>query len=288
MYFATDTCKTKTVRTKLMDSVSENRGLNWFALIDGAFDFGKTTLGLRNERFHTYDCDGMSDFLAASPYLLPLTTGDEACLEAEISTLIRHRRERPMLSFMATNGTAGSINNNLRVLANPLTEDDQELILRFADTRVLLTLPLALRSEYWNGLVHNLTRWTVIDREGLLQELAVGEGGAPLTCPFRLSPVEFASLLSNSEPDIVIDAIVESNPEAIVNLSGSQLHKTVVRACELAKNHNVTSFPDVVALAYLGILNEGNALSDPKLSDMLSRSQWRVGCLIDELTDFLM
>jgi hypothetical protein len=287
MYFASDPCDTLAVRIALGEKIRQSPELNWLALVDGAFDHRLAGLALPNERHALYDYDGMSDLLAASPYLITLNADDENCLQAELAALVRHRKDRPMLSFIGTTSAASAVNENFRLFANALTDDDQEFLLRFADTRVLPGLVGALCQEHWDGMTCLLSEWIVIDRAGKLQELSLHAGRTPLAHPFQLSSAEFASLLANSEPDAIIDAIADSNPEALPETNRAALYGQVAESCAFAKRHNVHAFPDLVALAYLGVLNEGKGLKDPKLSEMLLRAQWKSGSLINELADFV-
>lgn len=287
MYFASDSCNTAAVCAALIEKIRMRPELHWFALVDGAFDYGRAGLSLPNERHLLYECDGMADLLAASPFMSALTAHDEDQLRLELATLVRHRKERPMLSFIGTSAPASSVNENFRLFANAVTEDEQEFLLRFADTRVLSGLPQALRQTHWDGMTCLLSAWIVIDREGKPQALPLNANRKPLKGEFRLLPAEFAALVSNSEPDAVIDAIAENNPEALPAMPLARIYDKVAASCSFADVHKVRAFPDLVALAYLALLNDGKGLRDPKLSNMLFRSQWTAGSLINDLADFV-
>ncbi|MFC0254244.1 DUF4123 domain-containing protein [Massilia consociata] len=287
MYFASNPCNTLALSRELVENIRKQPGLTWFALIDGAFDYGRQGVVLPNARDVLYDHDGMSDLLAASPFLIELTVQDEGRLGQEIATLLRHRKERPMLSFIGTCASARAVNDNFRLFANAVTEDDQVLLLRFADTRVLPGLSTALRPAYWDGMTCMLSDWITIGRDGQQRSLPLNANRAPMQGRFRLSPAEFAALLANGEPDAVLDAIAEGNPEALPALDRATIHHKVAQACSFAQQHQVRAFPDVVALAYLALLNDGKGLRDPKLSEMLLRAEWESGRLIDRLADFV-
>ena len=287
MYFASDSCNTAAVCAALIEKIRMRPELHWFALVDGAFDYGRAGLSLPNERHLLYECDGMADLLAASPFLVVLTAHDEEQLKRELATLVRHRKERPMLSFIGTSAPASTVNENFRLFANAVTEDEQEFLLRFADTRVLPGLAAALRQTYWDGMTCVLSEWIFIGREGQAQALPLGVNRAPLASRFQLSPAEFAMLVTNSEPDAIVDAIAESNPEALPDIPRSAIYEKVSASCLFAQKHQILAFPDLVALAYLALLNDGKGLTDPKLSDMLFRSQWTAGSLINDLADFV-
>jgi hypothetical protein len=287
MYFASEPCKVSAVCAALLETVREQPGLTWLALIDGAFDHGQAGLSLPNERHALYDCDGLSDLLAASPYLITLTAHDEDRLQLELTTLLRHRKERPMLSFIGTSSSPLSVNENFRLFANAVTDDDQEFLLRFADTRVLSGISSALRQAYWDGMTCLFSDWIVIDREGKLRELPLCASRGLFKGKFQLSPAEFGVLVTNSEPDVVIDAIAENNPEAFPDVPRATIYDKVAMACSFAHKHDVRAFPDLVALAYLALLNNGEGLENPKLREILLGSQWKSGSLINDLADFV-
>jgi len=287
MYFACDASNTTAVCTALIEKIIAQPELNWLALIDSAFDHGRTGVSLPNERHAMYDCEGMSDLLSASPFLIVLTPHDTERLRLELTTLVRHKKERPMLSIIGTSASASSVNENFRSFLNAVTDDGQEFLLRFADTRVLPGLASVLRQTYWDGMTCLLSEWIAIDREGSLQALPLHSDRAPLENRFQLSPAEFAGLVTHGEPDAVIDVIAENNPEAFPEVSRATIYRTVADSCAFAHQHNVQAFPDLVALAYLALLHEGKALRDPALSNMLRRTDWKAGSLIDDLVDFV-
>ena len=287
MYFACEASNTTAVCTALADIIIAQPELNWLALVDSAFDYGRAGVSLPNERHAVYDCDGMSDLLPASPILIVLTPHDIGRLRFELTTLIRHRKERPMLSIIGTPASASSVSEHFRLFLNAVTDDGQEFLLRFADTRVLPGLASVLRQAHWDGMTCLLSAWIAIDREGNLQALPLHADRAPLEARFQLSASEFAGLVTNGEPDAVIDVIVESNPEAFPEASRAAIYRTVADSCAFAHQHNVQAFPDLVALAYLALLDEGKALRDPALGEMLRRAEWKVGNLIDDLASFV-
>jgi len=287
MYFASEPCNTLAVSRELLQRIRERPELTWLALVDSAFDFGESGIALSHARHFLYDSDELSDLLAASPFLIVLTSNDEKQLRFELAALIRHRRERPMLSFIGTSSTARAVNENFQLYCNATTDDDQELILRFADTRVLPVLPDALRPAYWSGMTSLLSAWIAIDRDGLLRSLPVNEYRPQLQGRFQLSPAEFEKLVTQSEPDAVLDVIAETNLEALPEKDRAETYRKVADACFLAQKHKVNAFPDVVALAYLALLNDGKWIKSEKLSEMLSRFEWVPGQLIDRLADFI-
>ncbi|QOY94872.1 DUF4123 domain-containing protein [Massilia sp. UMI-21] len=286
MYFASEPCKTRAVTRELAEKIREQPDLTWLALVDGAFDHGRAGLSLPGERHALYDHDGMSDLLAASPYLIVLTAHDAERLQRELTALVLHRKERPMLSFIGTSLSASAVNENFRLFAAAATDEGQEFLLRFADTRVLVGLPDSLRREYWDGMTCLLANWIVIDRDGQPRPLPLNANRASLQSRFQLSPAEFAKLVASSEPDAILDAIAEGNPEALPEFNRAAIYQKVADACLFAQRHKVSAFPDLVALAYLALLKDGKELQDPTLGDMFLRSEWVSGSLINHLVDF--
>lgn len=287
MYFATDSSDERNVCRALVDRIRRCSKLNWFVLVDGAFDYASECLVSATERYVLYDYGSMTDLKDASPYLIPLTPENPVLLQSELTRVVRHRKARPMLSFIGTTATACEVSKNFQKFSIASSEDNQEFLLRFADTRVLATLHSDLRREYWDGMACLFACWLIIDRKGDIHELPLNEIALPLSSKFLLSSLEFSALVSTGEPDAIIDVIADTNPEALPDCGSSILYEQIAASCAFAKEHSVHTFPDLVALAYVGILDNGAGLNDPRLRDFLMRREWKAGHLIDDLIDFV-
>jgi hypothetical protein len=64
----------------------------------------------------------------------------------------------------------------------------------------------------------------------------------PFEGKFQLSSAEFSTLVTNSEPDAVIDAIAESNPEALPEVHQAQFYSSVADSCSFAYKHKFARF----------------------------------------------
>jgi hypothetical protein len=286
MYFASDTCDIPHVASALTERIDQRPELTWIALVDSAFDYGSRRLMMPNPHCAVYDGEGLSALAAVSPLLIELPRNDVKRLQSDLKELLRHRKDRPMLSFIAADEAVPVVLGNLKRFANPLCADGQDLLLRFADTRVLIGLPQALSEMNWRGMTYQIVEWVLIDREGSLKcvdlPVSTKQGES-----FRLSDTEFASLVLNGEPDAIIETIAEGNPEALSGHQRASVYKKVFASCELAREYGVNSFPDLVALAYLSFLDGGKGLKDPNLLEKLRSGAWEKGRLIEELLEIV-
>ena len=104
-----------------------------------------------------------------------------------------------MLSLIGSSATPAALTAHFRRFANALTDDRQEFILRFADTRVLTGLPGALSKPHWDGLSAPIAQWVVLDREGCPQRLPIAPDRQLLSGDFELWTAELTALVAQGE-----------------------------------------------------------------------------------------
>lgn len=286
MYFAVDSCNVNKIATELLVAINDMPQLNWFALVDTAFDYEQKTLIWNGPTYHIYDYDGMEDLLPISPSLLSLSRNVNT-QKIELHCLFKHRRNRPMLSFIGTTASLTALGKNFQRFTDITCHDDTELIFRFADTRVLLALPALLRPEFWETMTDSVSHWIAIDRVGKLQSLPIPKRVAFRQRKLVFSSMEFAAMLEHGEPDAVIDAIASTNPEVIPARGNGSFYNDVAQACKFAKTYDVSSFPDLVALATLAIATQNRCFEDPRLCALLVGKKWSYGKLIEKIVDFV-
>lgn len=191
-----------------------------------------------------------------------------------------------MLSFLATEGEVAAIAGSWERLHWVTDNDGRRMLLRFADTRILATLPTALAPQQWAAYTLPLARWLIIDRHGKLTSLPLtSEGMSPLE-NVEITQAQMDSLLRYSEPDAVIDMLLETMSDIIPNeLRGSALYNFVSGTCSLAHQHDVAAFPDLVALVVAAFLTNGGSNSDEQVIDLLKSKTWDVGDLSGALLE---
>jgi hypothetical protein len=287
MYFASDKCNEHYFIEALISQVNARPNLHWMALVDGAFDFGEKPLPGFAHRHGLYDNDEMRDLVEASPFLVNLSIENTEVLQSEISSLVRHRKNRPMLSFIASEKKAPEIISGWQRLTNVTTEDGQKFLLRFADTRVTPVLAEILQPASWAALTELLDSWLYIDRSGLLAELPMKSAGIQPVLPLILSDKELSALIAHNQPDAIIAEFAERRTELLPDARHAAFYDRIERACALAKTCEVEAFPDLVALATLTCVTEEAALNNPHLIHLLKEKQYESGNLINALMTFV-
>jgi hypothetical protein len=291
MYFASDLPNVTRVTQELARRIGAAPALSWYALVDGAFDYdaGGPPLAGFTQRAPTYDCDEFNALLAASPYLVALSASDYATLLAQITTLVRHRRNRPMLSFIGSAVSAADLNTNFQHYASAATQDGESYMLRFADTRILPAIAAHLHPASWRGISQSIRAWHYIDRNGAVDEVAVSGDEAQATvppAPFALSDAEFAALVGAGEPDAVIHALERSNPELLPEQDHALFYDQVAAACRFASTHRIDAFPDIVAIVTYTIVAGPAALAQGEFIRLIEGASWQRGQLIDAIVLF--
>jgi len=283
MYFACDSAHASAIHQALVEKISLHPDWTWLALVDGAFDFGGPSSRLAGKGAALYETDHLRDLVDASPCLHLLSGSDSAALQKEVVALVRHRRNRPMLSFVATTKNMHVLKDELASKSLVHTADGERYLLRFADTRVLPALAAAFAPSSWAWLTHSLRAWSYIDRGGALRDLPLAQEGITPPSTFSLSDKELAGLLEHGQPDAVIDVLAEKMPDLLPQSQHAEFYARIADTCTLARTHDVDAFPDVVALATLACVTDGAALTDPALHTLLRKREWESGKLIEKL-----
>jgi len=272
--------------------VSSSNG-NWFALLDKAFDFDRKT-PLRWPHPSEAIYKGADGIDAVSPTLLVLSSRTSEALAQEIACLLRHCQGRPMLSFVQSSLDLADLAAAWQDIKWVYTEDGQRFLLRWADTRVLASLPDALQTHNWKRICRPLMAWLMPDRLGNLQTLTMravmpdSAGRTKHLVPFRLDDKELTLLLEAAQPDVLISMLFEQIPDVLpVGADKAKVHGWVQQACEFAALHGIEVTGDQLALAATACLTEGTVFSHPRLLGLLTRYQPGLVSLADILAELL-
>uniref|UniRef100_UPI003F49A793 DUF4123 domain-containing protein n=1 Tax=Cupriavidus taiwanensis TaxID=164546 RepID=UPI003F49A793 len=280
MYYAVASHDPELWTEGLLQRIASSVGLHWSALVDGAFDHGAGPFVAPIPRHALYGENGaLRDLLSASPYLLPLDglTGEE--LHAIISALGKHCQGRPMLSFVASWASPERLAQLWQPCLQPVVEgDDTRLLLRFADTRVLSALPVALGPAAWAQLTAPVAQWHLVSREGLVETLPLGghrtEPAAHRSGPLKLSQDELDRMVNAAMPDALLDALYRQAPGILATTERVQSHRRVAQAFALARQqHRVEGMPDMLLLASYALATGESGLQSPELQQRLLESR---------------
>lgn len=269
---------------KIIDVVRSKPELSWGALIDTAFDYGqgktRPDLGAVIDCYDYPEFEGLS---AVSPCLFALVSDSE--LRTQVTRLIRHCQGRPMLSFVGTRESLKDISVRWRAVHRVHVVDEQEMLLRFADTRILSYLPQVLTSHQWRAICGAVANWTYFDRTGRLvscdiPDLKDGQEKILIT------KAQLDKLLDASHPDAMMALIAESMCDIVpTGTPVSERYRIIKDSYELSKKHEINNSADVLSLAVAAYLTKGGSNLDQRLEALLRRHAWPVGSLGEKIVD---
>lgn len=274
MYFAVDSVSVADITAKLVELIQTGPKANWTAVVDRAFDYDRDPYDYPGFPEALYACDELDALMEVSPLLIPLEVEEPEALRDRLWDLIEHCSGRPMLSFVASTKSAEELVPNWQKCARVITSDGQKLMLRFTDTRVLPGLQDILHMDSWAALTHELDAWWHVDRAGNLASVKPAEVDQPPRFPILVDKREFNRLLDWSEADAVIDAM-SSDIRPATNKAA--LFNQITAVCKFAREKEIDSFPDVIALAEFDTQEEGRSLNNPKLLKLVAERAWKPG-----------
>lgn len=285
LYFAQDPTSTRAVAETLAAHIENHVDLYWAALIDGAFDYPpKDDLPYIRNGLNCFDNNAYEGLMPAAPWLIPLLPGQQS--HSQLKALLKHCSGRPMLSFVAGSLPVAELSQHWEKLHWVDTPDNQRMLLRLADTRVLPMLPKVLASDQWSAFAAPLQHWYFINREGRLSSCPLPNNEQPAHPPLHLSQNQLNALVQAAEPDAVIDLLMEQMQDIVpLSLKKSEFYALVSEACGLGCEYGVESFPDTVSLAVAACLSQGQSSKDPRLAALLRDKKWKGGELGTAIVD---
>lgn len=262
----------------------------WHALVDLAFDEGRQRMPLKTSPTALYRHGRLAPMQAVSPVLceLPMDRPDE--LVSIVRTLNRHAAGRPMLSFLASKLPEPQLADAMQPVLEVQTSDGQPFLLRFADTRVLVTLPASLTTAHWVKVCAPLVGWLAIDRFGELVELPMPIPSAPAMerlARMQVDDAELGALLRAGEADALIAALADGFPDLLPKQARAALYQEVGHVCALARTHGINGSGDQLALALANRMMGGGLWRDAKLDQWLARRAGQPGQFADALEEFV-
>ncbi|PVY79727.1 uncharacterized protein DUF4123 [Cupriavidus alkaliphilus] len=291
MYFAVESRDPETWLDGLLQRIESTADVHWSALVDGAFDHGAKPFAAPVPRHPLYGETGaLRDLLSASPYLLPLDGLATDQRRAMISALGKHCQGRPMLSFVASWQSPSRLAQLWQTCLEPVVEgDDTRFVLRFGDTRVLSTLPVALSPAAWARLTAPVAQWNLVNREGLLEPLSLTElrtePEAHRAEPLMLSQAEFDRMVEAAMPDALMDSLYRQSPGILPATGKAHAHRRVAQAYALAKAHRVEAMHDILLLASHALSTGESGLQSPALQQRLGESHQQPEALREYLLE---
>lgn len=257
--------------------------LHWAALIDSAFDYpAGAELPYTAGSINCYQGDAFAGLQKAAPWLMPLGGGNDD--EALLRSVLRHCGARPMVSIVGCRVPLDRLADHWRPLHRVRAVDEQRMLLRIADTRVLNVLPRILRPSQWAAYTAPLAHWLALDRTGKFIPLALAPQDTAADGTIALSQQQVDDMLLASQPDAVIDLLKDTMADIVPgDILHSDLYRMIHDSCTLAAKHGVQVFADTFALAVAACLTNGETNHRSEVRALLGAGQWRRGELGEEL-----
>jgi hypothetical protein len=271
---------------EIIDIVTSKPELTWGALIDTAFDYGREKTVLNFERvIDCYEFPELQSLRAVAPCLIGLFCGRDLDLDVQVTRLIRHCQGRPMLSFVGTTESLEDISAGWRDMHMVSVVDDQQMLLRFADTRVLSYLPQVLTSPQWNAICGPVSHWTYFNRSGCLVSCDIPDSN-DRPRKMSITKEQLERFLDVSHPDTLMALIGESMCDIVPTDSPvSERYRMVLDSYRLAKKFEVEDNADVLSLAVTAYFTKGKSNIDQRLEALLRQRAWPVGSLGTAIVD---
>jgi hypothetical protein len=281
-YFAQDPTVLTGVSNTLAAMRSAQPELYWSALIDSAFDYpGAAPAPYSAGALNCYDAEAFEGLRQLAPCLVPLPEDDHG-----VARLLWHCRERPMLSILASTAPPAALVEAWLPLHWVHDDDNQRMLLRVADTRVVPVLARVLTPAQWAAWTASIAHWLIIDRSGQLVTCSLAEQSAAPETSIQLTRAQLDQMILAAEPDAIIDLLAQSMPDVLpATLPKSQLYGLIAESCALAHRCGVEVYSDIVALAVAACISEGRSNQNGRLPALLRAAQWAPGGLGELLLD---
>lgn len=200
---------------------------------------------LTGERCNWRDC--------ASPSLLelPRLVSDPAAISAA-GTFFKTWRYGNCFMYIESRRGWSTALSALRARTEAVLSDGVDVLLRFYDARIFLTLMRTLTLEQRDSLLRFGSRWAVAGRWGELH-LVDGDDSRDdcLVQPFQLTARQETELIESAEVDAMVDLLLNEGNLEIASALPPEQYERVRTALADAKKLNIKARSDQVAYCAL-------------------------------------
>ena len=285
MYLAQNKTDMEQALTCFAERMQAQPELHWAALVDSAFDDSVDGPKPRYRGVNCYEEAPLDELASVGPWLIPLDADEKGF--QRLAELLAQCSGRPMLSVTASRIDASALAERWFPLHRVRTPDEQSMVLRFVDTRILPTLPSILQPAQWAAFASSLEHWFYVDRTGVIAacELPPPDPSAA-SAPIRLTQAQVNAFLDAGEPDALIDHLADQQPNLFPwEAQPATIHQYVAQAQALAKKCQVQDWDDQVTLVAAEFTTRGKIHANPQLEPLLRSRQWPPGQLLAALKE---
>ncbi len=266
-----------------------NAKLGMYALVDSSFEHVRPSSmrsTWKESAVSLYGGTALDALSKASPYLYKFPD-EPAVARAQMRGLLEMASGMPMISFIASEWGLHALAQSFKGLLEVKTADEQTLLLRFADARVLPGLDTVMRDESGDRWRIGVAYWWLPGRNGKLQTLPIHEYGEK--CPGQtdkfivLSQDSFNRLVSGGDADAILGAMFDQNPQVLDHALPSDNYGMVQRLLPEMVKLGVENFSDSVVFCTAAMLTSESFHLHQDFNSVLVSKKWVPGKLGDAL-----
>lgn len=195
----------------------------------------------------------------ATPWLVPLT--DHQGLNRKLlSTTLDWALRGPCVTWLSSSLSALHLVDRLRQRTEAMLPQNQPILLRCYDPRVLPELHKALHADQARSYWALGQTWAYLDRAREMKSIVLSPapGRDVFAAPLYLDQDQFESLLDASEVDSVMPELAREATDAFLALPADQRASFTKRCLKLADEWRVQAFAQRVMVGVLALkLGEG-------------------------------
>lgn len=231
-------------------------GMHRYLLVNQAALRGEHALLARLSRFECRPLFGQSDEACrdgATPFVL--RTDFSTGLRSLLQELMDAACYACALSQIDTSLDIRTLADALTRRCEVLLPDGMEMLLRYFDTRVLMSLLDVLTIEQRRSFLSCASDWWYADREGAMVPSGCnGEADADVfPTPLELSADQERAMIDAAEPDAVIDFIRSSGRHPLFDIPYSQRYPIVHNLVDRARHWGLEDIPDFAAFVTVAL-----------------------------------
>ena len=269
--FAIDACDSGALTQQLITQIKHaDASWQWYALLDTAFDHQHAERLPLDNAINLFTPLHLQILEEVALVLIPLQQDQQDNLTDQLHRLFEHCSARPMLSFIALATPPDQLVKSWSKVHLVKTSDDEQYLLRLADTRVQPALAQALDAEHWAAIHSPLAAWLSIDRFGSLINLPNLDAEPKL--PKQLSDETLNALLDLAQADAIWDYLLRDDPKPLLATPRAQTAQNWQLISNYAKANDL-DFGLLVALCRDALAHGHTAITRAQIEAMAAAYQ---------------
>lgn len=209
-----------------------------------------------------------------APLLVSLSESTDSRRVRAQADIQKLAQERPAVSMIETRLAADELAKHLRRFHTVKLPEQQAMILRWYDTRILPVWMEAMSEAQRAGFVEGITRWTAYDRFGDEIELPLpGERVEfPPLPPYELDQAQYERLLEAGETDVVIAHLRKVIRDELQAVPYRTLYPFVQSQLQASHRHGLDCLDNHIQYLLLALYTSGQFVKHPEVRVRLEKT----------------